>query len=203
MTDLYPEQRAALAYAERRGTNAPVASIARRLRETIGEAGALLDGVPAAIADVPPAAGGWSVAGVVDHLVVTHELAVEELQGLVAGREPSGPPIPAGLRSAGAGAPDWRDLLSRFREVHADLLSVVESGTDSVPLEPRASVVMVVKCVTDDGTRVPVHWIQSFDWKAYATIFRMHLVEHLAQIRRILREIGSEGAARGREERPR
>ena len=197
MADLYPEQRAALAYLDRRGTNAPVESIARRLRETIGEARELLDGVPVAIADAPPASGGWSVAGVVDHLVVTHELAVEELQGLVAGREPAGPPIPAGLRSAGDAAPDWRDLLSRFREVHGDLLSVVESATDSVPLEPRASVVMVVKCATNDGSRVPVHWVQSFDWKAHATIFRMHLVEHLAQIRRILAEVGPDDATSG------
>ena len=195
MADLYPEQRAALAYAERRGTNAPVESIARRLRETIAEAHELLAAVPAALADVPPAAGGWSVAGVVDHLVVTHELAVEELQGLVAGREPEGPSIPAGLRSAGDDALDWRYLLARFREVHDDLLSVVEAGTDALPVDLRAPVVMVVKCATDDGSRVPVHWVESFDWKAYATVFRAHLLEHLAQIRRVLAEVGSEGAA--------
>jgi hypothetical protein len=184
--DLHPEQAAALAYIESRGTRASAESIAQRFRRVLGEISELLAGLPPAVVHLPPPGGGWSLAEVVDHLVVTHELALAELGELIAGREPRGEPIPAALQSGTAHAVEWPALLARFGEVHRGLQELVEGADDATSLEPRATVVMVVKCAAADGTLVPVHWAQSFDWKAYATVFRLHLQEHVKQIRRTL-----------------
>jgi hypothetical protein len=183
---LRPEQEAALAYARRRGTEAPVAAIAERLRRTFGELDALLDTVSEELAARSPAAGGWSVREVVDHLVVSHRRATAELRELLAGRVPADGPIPAGLQSAAPDATPWPELADELARVHADFLQAIETASDATSLEARAPVVMVVKCARPDGSLEPVHWVESFDWKAVAILFRMHAHEHLAQIRRVL-----------------
>lgn len=183
---LRPEQEAALAYARRRGTEAPVAAIAERLRRTFGELDALLDTVPEALAARSPAPGAWSVHEVVDHLVVSHRRATAQLRELLAGRKPADGPIPAGLQSPTPEATPWSELAEEIERVHQTFLRVVESANDATPLEARAPVVMVVKCVRPDGSLEPVHWVESFDWKAFAILFRMHAHEHLGQIRRVL-----------------
>jgi len=186
---LRPEQQAALAYARRRGTEAPVAEIAERLRRTFGELDGLLDTVPEALAARSPAPGSWSVREVVDHLVVSHRRATAQLRELLAGRAPADGPIPAGLQSEAPEGTPWPELADELERVHADFLRGVESAADATPLDARAPVVMVVKCARPDGSLEPVHWVESFDWKAFAILFRMHAREHLGQIRRVLAEV--------------
>lgn len=186
---LRPEQEATLAYARRRGTEAPVAAIAERLRRTFGELDALLDTVPEALAARSPAPGSWSVREVADHLVVSHRRATAQLRDLLAGRSPADGPIPAGLQSPAPQATRWPELADELERVHADFLRAVESASDATPLDARAPVVMVVKCARPDGSLEPVHWVESFDWKAFAILFRMHAHEHLGQIRRVLAEV--------------
>lgn len=190
---LRPEQEAALAYARTRGTEAPVSSITERLARTFGELDALLDTVPAEIATRRPASGGWSVREVADHLVVSHRRAVGELRELLAGRAPAGEPIPAGLQSEDPESTPWRELADELARVHASFLDAVATTSDDTPLEARAPVVMVVQCARPDGTHEPVHWVQDFDWKAFAILFRMHAHQHLGQIRRVLAEVGAGG----------
>jgi len=186
---LRPEQEAALAYARRRGTEAPIAAIAERLRRTFGELDALLDTVPDDVAARSPAPGAWSVREVVDHLVVSHRRAVDQLRELLAGRAPADGAIPAGLQSEAPEATPWPELADELARVHAEFLRAVESAADATPLDARAPVVMVVKCARPDGSLEPVHWVESFDWKAFAILFRMHAREHLGQIRRVLAEV--------------
>lgn len=196
-TPLRSEQEAALAYARRRGTEAPVAAIAERLRRTFGELDALLDSVPEALAARSPAPGSWSVREVVDHLVVTHRWAAAQLRELVAGRVPAEGAIPASLQSEAPEATPWLELADALERVHADFLHAVEATPDATPLDARAPVVMMVKCARPDGSLEPVRWVESFDWKAFAILFRMHAHEHLGQIRRVL------AAASGTEDRRR
>jgi hypothetical protein len=183
---LRPEQKAARVYARRRGTEAPVAAIAERLRRTFGELDALLDTVPEDLAARSPAPGSWSVREVVDHLVVSHRRAAAQLRELLAGRAPADGPIPAGLQSPAPEATPWSELAAELGQVHGDFLGAVEGASDRTPLDTRAPVVMVVKCARPDGSLEPVHWVESFDWKAFAILFRMHAHEHLGQIRRAL-----------------
>jgi hypothetical protein len=50
---------------------------------------------------------------------------------------------------------------------------------------------MVVNVREPDGSERPLHWIEELDWKAYAIVFRLHVLDHLSQIKKTL------AAARG------
>lgn len=185
MADLHPEQRAALRYIETHGTRATVESILGRLDRTLHEASELLEDLPAERARRRPPGGGWSVLEVVDHLAVSHEQGVDDLRELIAGREPRNA-IPAGLQSEDVDSLPWPRVRDRFDEIHQSLRSLLANTNDGTPHTAVGPVVMVVKCQTPDGVK-PIHWVQSFDWKAQAIILRIHVQEHLAQIRRILK----------------
>ena len=94
---LRPEQERALAYARRRGTEAPLADLRRRVAETFAALDARLASIPAAHAHIRPAPAAWSVHEVVDHLIVSHRPAMDLLRTLLAGRELEGGLVPAGL----------------------------------------------------------------------------------------------------------
>lgn len=192
--ELRPEQEAVLEYARRKGTEAPVGSIRERLAGTFEELDTLVAGVPAEVAARRPEAGGWSVQEVVDHLVVSHRRALQELRSLLAGRPPENDPIPASLQSDAPLARPWYELREDLERTHAAFLAAVTGAGDDAPTTARAPVVMVVKCATPGGGTEPVQWVQSFDWKAYAILVRGHSLEHRNQVRRILAGFGA-GAA--------
>ena len=50
---------------------------------------------------------------------------------------------------------------------------------------------MVINVKDADGRDTPLHWIEELDWKAYAVIFRLHVLDHLGQARKVVQ------AARG------
>jgi hypothetical protein len=41
----------------------------------------------------------------------------------------------------------------------------------------------------EDGRETPLHWIEELDWKAYAIIFRLHVLDHLGQVRKVLKAV--------------
>ena len=54
---------------------------------------------------------------------------------------------------------------------------------------------MVVKCADPDGSLRPVHWLERFDWKAFAILLHAHNREHMAQIQRTLAALEALDAA--------
>jgi hypothetical protein len=182
---LLPEQQRALEYVRRRGTEASVDSIRSRVAATYSEIEAIAEGVPAERARRRPAPSSWSVHEVVDHLIESDRPAVDQLAELLAGRS-VGAPIPASLQSPQPSSTDWPALLDQFRAVHQRILALLDAATDDIPLTGTAPVEMVVKCAASDGTLQPVHWIERFDWKAYAILLHAHSREHIGQIERIL-----------------
>ncbi|MBI2490840.1 MAG: DinB family protein [Candidatus Rokubacteria bacterium] len=101
-------------YFRTRGTLAPYA-----LRDRIAAA---FDAFETAVAPLPAAdaaraslPGEWTVHEIVDHLVETHRLGLDELWCLLAGRRPPGAPIPAGLQSKAPLARPWPWLLRALR----------------------------------------------------------------------------------------
>lgn len=183
---LRPEQQQAVDYARRAGTEKPLDSIRSRMKATFAEMEAALAQVDEEAARRRPAPDAWSVQEVADHLVESHRPAVSELETMIGGSSPDGEPIPAGLQSADPMAPPWAETRAALAKVHADLLAALDRVGDDTPLSARAKIVMVVKCADDDGELRPVHWVQAFDWKAYAIFLRAHTLEHLKQVRRIL-----------------
>lgn len=182
---LLPEQQKALAYARTRGTDAPLDSIRAKVADTYSALRALVETVPAEVARERRSASGWSVQEVVDHLVESDRLAVDQLGQLLAG-ESVDTPIPASLQSPRPLDRDWTALRNELRDVHQDLLDLLASATDDLPLTATAPVQMVVKHAGPDGALAPVSWLERFDWKAYSILLHAHNREHIAQIERIL-----------------
>jgi hypothetical protein len=182
---LRPEQLRALAYARKRGTEAPVQAIRTRVTGTYAEFEALVAPIPAAVAREHRGTSAWSVQEVVDHLIESDRPAARQLAELLAGRDVA-EPIPASLQSADPLAPDWQALVQRFRTVHENVRDLLAAATDEVPLTATAPVQLVVKCARPDGTFEPVSWVERFDWKAFAILLHAHNREHIAQVQRIL-----------------
>ena len=95
-----PEQVKAKTYLLEKGTQAPVAQIRERVAEAFAAMDTLLEGVTEAQARRAPGGGEWSVHEILDHLVETHPLALEEMRALLENRHSPVSPIPAGLQSA-------------------------------------------------------------------------------------------------------
>ena len=107
---LPPEHAKAKAYLLEKGTQAPVAQIRERVADAFAAVEGLLDGVTESRARRAPGGGEWSVHEILDHLVATHPLALEEMRALLESRHSPVSPIPAGLQSADPFARRWDDL---------------------------------------------------------------------------------------------
>lgn len=190
---LLPEQRRALDYVRAKGTDAPAAEVRRRAAAAFAELEGLLDTAPEELAARRPEPAVWSLHEVVDHLVESHRPAVRQLELLLAGHEPPGGPIPAGLLSQDPFRRPWTAVAEELRTVHRDFLALLADAGDTTPAAATAPVEMVVRCATADGGSQPVHWIERFPWKAFALVVGVHTREHADQLRRILARLRQGG----------
>ncbi len=176
-----PEQTRASEYLHRAGTQAPVVDIRRKVAETVHELDELVACIPKEAVRIRPRPGRWCVQEVVDHMIVSHRPAGDELAGLLQGRAPETEPIPANLQSPDAMEKEWPWLVREMSAVHGRIASLVAEAPEDSPLQARAPVVMVIN---------GMEWIEELDWKAYAMAFRAHALGHAGQIRAILAELG-------------
>lgn len=186
----FPEQKQAMEYLRRKGTEAPVAEIRSKVEEGFRELNALVESIPEDAVRVRPRPGRWCVQEVVDHVVESHRPVVGELAALLRGEVPQGGPIPASLQSADAMEKDWPGLVRELAGIHAEMAALVRTAPEGASLEVRAPVAMVIKVRGEEGEVRPIQWQEDLDWKAYAMAFRAHALEHVAQIRKILEETG-------------
>jgi hypothetical protein len=75
--------------------------------------------------------------------------------------------------------------------VHAKILETLAAVPEGFQTDARAPLVMVVNVKGADGTPAPLAWVEELDWKAYAIVWRLHVLDHLNQARKVL------AAARG------
>ena len=193
--DLRPEQRRALDYLRRKGTEATPAQLRDHLATTFHEFESLLAIVPPAWRAAPPGPGRWSAHEVVDHLVVSHRGAVEQLRLLLAGSRPRAA-VPPGLRSERPLDRSWDELFAELRAIHRAFVDLVTTAPENQSLDVKAPIAMVVKVPNDAGELTPLVWEHELDWKAFAQAFRSHTLEHRTQIARSLSELAS-GAEAG------
>jgi DinB superfamily len=182
---LRPEQVKAKEYLDRQGSRRSAVQIRERVAAGFAALEEFLSGVAEPDARSRPIEGEWSIQEVVDHLVETHRPSVAELRELLAGRRPMGGPVPASLQSAGAMSRRWTELFDDLKRLQAEAVEVLASAPDRIT-DARAPVVMVINVKEADGSERPVHWIEELDWKAYAIVFRLHVLDHLGQARKIL-----------------
>lgn len=191
---LLPEQDRAMAYLRRKGSEAPAAVLLSMLERTCRDFETQLAAVSEDERDRSPAAGKWSPHEILDHLVLSHRPAVDQLRSLLAGETPGGVAIPAGLTSPAGQLASWEFLLRELETVHRELIALAAGATDELSLSPRAVVEMVVKVAAEDGTLRPVHWFEKLDWKAFLLAIRVHTLEHHGQLERALEALRSASA---------
>lgn len=188
---LLPEQQKAMDYLRRKGTEALAAAIRRQAAETFARMEDLLAAVPGDLHRQAPAPERWSPQEILDHLVESHRPAVVQLAALLGGRRPTTGAIPAGLQSAMPLTRAWDQLYGALRDIHADLLRLIDRLPDDLPPSPpRAPIVMVVKAEQADGSLAPVEWLAELDAKAFAQALRAHTLEHVAQLTRTVEALG-------------
>ena len=179
-------QARAREYLRAKGTLVPVPVLRERIADAFAALDALLAPLTAAQAARATIPGEWTVQEIVDHLVETHRPGLDELRCLLAGRRPPGEAIPAGLQSKAPLLRPWPWLLRELRQVHGDILAALDGAPADFATEARAPLVMVVNVQDAEGRSVPVHWVEDLDWKAYAIVWRLHVVDHLNQAKKVL-----------------
>ena len=186
MSELHPDQQRALDYLVRRGTLASVGELQSQLEHAFLSIEDLFAAVHIEEREAQPAPGKWSAHHILDHLVLSHEPAIEQLASLLGGVSPPGVAIPAGLQSPDDVRPSWDELVDRMRSMHREYVRLIGGANDGLSLEPKAVIEMVVKI---DGE--PVHWFERIDWKAFAQGVRVHTLEHRGQLERVLSAVRS------------
>jgi hypothetical protein len=78
--------------------------------------------------------------------------------------------------------------LNDLKRVQAEAVEVLAAAPD-VSTAARAPVVMVINVKAANGAEEPLHWTEELDWKAYAIVFRLHVLDHLNQAKKLLKAI--------------
>lgn len=183
---MHSEQEKAVAYLARKGTAASVLTLRSELRAAFSSTEERFASVPADARVWSPEEKKWSPHEILDHLVISHEPAIDQLAALLRGETPGGVAIPAGLQTPASSRESWTSLTTRLASVHERLLALVDAAAEDAPLEARAVVEMVVKVPAEDGSFVPAHWFEHLDWKAFTQAIRVHTLEHRQQLERVL-----------------
>lgn len=173
-------------YLTTRGTLVSSAVIHERVTAAFAALDAFLKPLPAQTVARVGIPGDWTIQEIVDHLVETHRPGLDELRCLLAGRRPPGDPIPAGVQSKAPLLRPWPWLLAELRRVHSDIGNTLERVPADFVTQARAPLVMVVNVPSPGGGFEPLHWVEELDWKAYAIVWRLHVLDHLNQAKKVL-----------------
>ena len=166
------EQQKLQGYLRSQGAKLSAEQVRDRIQEASDEFLGVVQGAPEALVRKAPAAGEWSLAEVLDHVVFTLERITGVIGGLVAGRKPPAP-LEIGATSGIAGLP-WRDLLTRLSRSQAALSTLLTANHH----EPHVDL------------RVPEGDFGELNWKEYALILRLHYKDHAGQARKTLEAFG-------------
>ena len=177
-----------LEYLKARAGELTAAEICARIRAAAAELESVAGEVSAAEARLRPIAGKWTIAEVVDHIAQTQIRGAEELRHLLAGRRPPGPPVYEALRSGAAQWAAWPDLVEGLHSANAELMALLEAAPEEEPARdaPGVRTVLVVTRTLPDGGTGPQIFITDLNWREYALLQRLHLLDHRTQIKNLL-----------------
>jgi hypothetical protein len=178
MLDYLSARAAALSPAEIRG----------RVRAAMSELDLALAELDEAQARGRPIDGEWDVAQVVDHVAQTQIRAADELRHLLAGRRPPAPPVYDALMSGAAAWAPWTELLDGLRsaneEMDVQLAATMEPGR-TLSTGATARTILLANRKTPDGSVSPELFSVELEWREYALVQRLHLLDHRTQVRKI------------------
>jgi len=177
-------------YFRTKGTLVAASAIHERIADAFGALETFLEPISAATAARVGISGEWTIQEIVDHLVETHRPGLDELWCLLAGRRPPGEPIPASLQSKAPLHRPWPWLRAELDRIHDEILRTLAAAPQDFATEARAPIVMVVNVPDEPGKVVPLHWVEDLDWKAYAIVWRLHVIDHLKQAKKVHAALG-------------
>lgn len=159
-----PERLRSYLAAQSAKLSAP--EIGRRVQEAADEFLATVAGVSDGVAHRRRAAGEWSVAEIVDHVIVTLEEVVGIVRALVAGTRPN----PMSQHRPVDPTRPLGELVRRLRERQAEAVALLATQS------PEANV----------NLRIPEGDFGDLNWKGYALILRLHYKDHARQVQKTL-----------------
>jgi len=183
---LAPESLRMLEYLRTRSQEMSAVAIREKIRKAAEELESTLESVTAAQARLHPLAGKWSIAEVVDHIAQTQIRGTEELRHLLAGRRPPHPPVYDALRSgAGQWAP-WNLLVEDLHAANRAMVGVLDGAADPISSDaPTVRTVMVALRKIEEARTEPQLWFSELNWKEYALLQRLHLLDHRTQVKKL------------------
>jgi hypothetical protein len=183
---LAPESVRMLEYLRTRSQEMSAAAIREKIRKAAEELESALESVTALQARLHPTAGKWSIAEVVDHIAQTQIRGTEELRHLLAGRRPPLPPVYEALRSgAGQWAP-WNLLVEELHAANGAMIEVLDGASDSINDDaPTVRTVMVALRKIEEERTEPQIYFAELNWKEYALLQRLHLLDHRTQVKKL------------------
>jgi hypothetical protein len=184
---LAPEAIRLLEYMRSRATELSANEIRERIRAAAQELEKVVESVNEADVRRRPIPGKWTIAEVVDHIAQTQIRGADELRHLLAGRRPQGPPVYEALRSGASAWAPWRELVDGLRSANQEMVSLLVSdvGVDG----PTVRTILVVLRALPDGSSAPQIFVGELNWKEYAILQRLHLLDHRTQIRNLLKAV--------------
>lgn len=133
-----------------------------------------------------PFPGKWTIGEVADHIAQTQIRAAEELRHLVAGRRPPGPPVYEALRSGAPAWAPWTELADGVRSANQEVLAVLDAISESnVPEGAAARSILVISRPNADNGATAQIFSAELNWKEYALVQRLHLLEHRNQVKKL------------------
>jgi DinB superfamily len=183
---LAPESIRMLEYLSTRSQEMSASAIREKIRKAAEELESALESVTATQARLHPTAGKWSIAEVVDHITQTQIRGTEELRHLLAGRRPPLPPVYEALRSgAGQWAP-WNLLVEELHAANLAMIEVLHGAADSISSDaPTVRTVMVALRKIEEERTEPQIYFAELNWKEYALLQRLHLLDHRTQVKKL------------------
>jgi DinB superfamily len=193
---LAPESIRMLEYLRTRSQEMSASAIRDKIRKAAEELESALESVSAPQARLHPMAGKWSIAEVVDHIAQTQVRGTEELRHLLAGRRPPLPPVYEALRSgAGQWAP-WNLLVEELHAANRAMIEVLDGAIDSISSDaPTVRTVMVALRKLEEERTEPQIYFAELNWKEYALLQRLHLLDHRTQVKKLHASITQSPAA--------
>ncbi|HLJ44521.1 MAG TPA: DinB family protein [Bryobacteraceae bacterium] len=167
----------------------------RELRDRVRAAANGLEKEVSAISDADahrrPFPQKWSIAEVTDHIAQTQIRSAEEIRHLLAGRRPPGPPVYDALHSGAPSWAPWPELIDGLRSANQELVGLLSDACAAPDLlardaSPTARTVLVVNhALHSDSATMQQTFVAELEWREYALVQRLHLIEHREQVKRL------------------
>jgi len=181
---LTPESQRMIDYLKTRAVELTPTEICARVRSASDEFETSFKDISEDDARARPTPGKWTIMEVLDHVAQTQVRAAEELRHLLSGRRPPLPPVYEGLKSGAASWAPLAQIAGDVREANHELLALLTEAKDP-PSQAKVASVIVANSKLPDGSLKPQIFLYDLDWREYALLQRLHLLDHRRQIKEL------------------